>query len=64
MESAMLYVTVIGQATQKTSRYQRLNRLTSIIVDFVHPNDGDVNLIWRISAETTAKISWGLVSPY
>ncbi len=48
---------------KKTSRHQRLNRLTSINVDFVRPDDGDVDLIWRISAETTAKISWGLVTP-
>jgi hypothetical protein len=48
---------------QKTSRLQRLNRLTSINVDFVRPNDGDVDLIRRISAETKAKISWGLVTP-
>jgi hypothetical protein len=47
----------------KTSRHQRLNHLTSINVNFVHPDDGDVDLIWRISAETTAKISWGLVTP-
>jgi hypothetical protein len=48
---------------KKTSRHQRLNRLTSINVNFVRPNDGDVDLIWRISAETTAKVSWGLVTP-
>jgi hypothetical protein len=48
---------------KKTSRHQRLNHLTSINVEFVHPDDGDVDLIWRIYAETTAKISWGLVTP-
>ncbi len=48
---------------KKTSRHQRLNRLTSINVDFVRPDDGDVDLIRRISAGTTAKISWGLVTP-
>jgi hypothetical protein len=48
---------------KKTSRHQRLNHLTSINVNFVHLDDGNVNLIWRISAETTAKISWGLVTP-
>jgi hypothetical protein len=47
----------------KNSCHQRLNHLTSINVDFVHPDDGNVDLIWRISAETTAKISWGLVTP-
>jgi hypothetical protein len=48
---------------KKTSRHQRLNRLTSINVDFVRPDDGDVDLKRRISAETRAKISWGLVTP-
>ncbi len=48
---------------KKTSRHQRLNRLTSINVNFVHPDDGDLDLIQRISAETRAKISWGLVTP-
>jgi hypothetical protein len=48
---------------KKTSRHQRLNRLTSINVDFVCPDDGDVDLIRRISAETRAKISWGLITP-
>ncbi len=48
---------------KKTSRHQRLNRLTSINVDFVHPDDGDADLIRRVSAETRAKISWGLVTP-
>jgi hypothetical protein len=48
---------------KKTSCHQRLNRLTSINVNFVHPDNGDVDLIWRISAEMTAKISWGLVTP-
>ncbi len=48
---------------KKTSRHQRLNRLTSINVDFIHPDDGDLDLIRRISAETRAKISWGLVTP-
>ncbi len=48
---------------KKISRHRRLNRLTSINVDFVRPDDGDVDLIRRISAETSAKISWGLVTP-
>ncbi len=48
---------------KKTSRHGRLNHLTSNNVDFVCPDNGNVNLIWRISAETTAKISWGLVTP-
>jgi hypothetical protein len=51
------------QTDNKTSHHQRLNRLTSINIDIVHANDGNVDLIWRISAETTAKISWGLVTP-
>ncbi len=37
--------------------------ITSINDDFVRPDDGDVDLIRRISAETRAKISWGLVTP-
>ncbi len=48
---------------KKTSRHRRLNRLNSINVDFVRPDDGDVDLIRRISAETRAKISWGLETP-
>jgi hypothetical protein len=48
---------------QKTFRHQRLNHLTSINVDFVRPEDSNFNLVWKISAETTAKISWGLITP-
>ena len=48
---------------KKTSHHQRLNRLTSINVDFVRPDNGDVDLIRRIYAETRAKISWGPVTP-
>jgi hypothetical protein len=32
------------------------------IMLIVRPNDGN-DLIWRISTEMTAKISWGLVTP-
>jgi hypothetical protein len=49
---------------KKTSHYQRLNHLTNINVDFVRPNDGNFDLNQIISAETRAKISWGLVTPY
>jgi hypothetical protein len=41
----------------------RLNRLASIYVNFVRPDDAKINLIQRISAETAAKISRSLATP-
>jgi hypothetical protein len=50
------------ESTKKCSRHYRIKQLIRINVDIERPDDG--NRVRRMYAETRAKISCALVTPY